>query len=340
MRICLLGECNENLDEAMIKTTHYLSKELSKNNAVLNIDLRDFLKLSFWKEMREFQPEIIHYIPGSTSRSFILLWLCKQWCNRARSLISIMHPDFSDLKFYPRFFKPDLVLVGSIRANEIFSHLSLNTKFFPLCGVDTDRFSNVSDRRKEDLRRKYKIDPNKFVVLHIGSIKRGRNIETLGKIQSNKIQVLIVGSPSADNDKEIINSLINMGCDIRLNYYPEINELYNISDCYLFPIKPHFKKETDGIVDCVEIPLTVIEAMACNLPIISTEFGGLPHLFEQGQGFSFYDNLIDVDRIIERLSNKRPVIQTRKQVLPYDWANTVNDLEELYDAILRGSCYE
>ena len=58
---------------------------------------------------------------------------------------------------------------------------------------------------------------------------------------------------------------------------PAIHELYQLADVYLFPVQ-----RADA---AMEIPLSVLEAMAVNLPIITTPFGRLTELFEGGRLF-------------------------------------------------------
>jgi len=57
-------------------------------------------------------------------------------------------------------------------------------------------------------------------------------------------------------------------------YIKKIEEIYQLSDCYIFPIT----FEGGGI----SILLSVLEAMACNLPVVTTKFGGLPAIFKGG----------------------------------------------------------
>ena len=73
MRVCLLGEYNENLDEGMRKTSFYIARELSKYHQILPLDLRKVTSKSFWREFKDFNPQIVHYIHGASLKSFTLL---------------------------------------------------------------------------------------------------------------------------------------------------------------------------------------------------------------------------------------------------------------------------
>ena len=59
---------------------------------------------------------------------------------------------------------------------------------------------------------------------------------------------------------------LNMN-QMKMSYIPEVEDIYRLSDLYLF------LAESDTAA--IEVPLSVLEAMACNLPVICTPFGGL-----------------------------------------------------------------
>lgn len=92
-------------------------------------------------------------------------------------------------------------------------------------------------------------------------------------------QVVVIGSTSYPEDKKLVQKLKKSGIIIISNYIENIEELYQSADCYLFPV---FSESA-----CIEIPLSVLEAMACNLPVVSTRFGGLSNLVSEQNGF-FY----------------------------------------------------
>ncbi len=57
------------------------------------------------------------------------------------------------------------------------------------------------------------------------------------------------------------------------HYLPEIVELYQAADAYVFPVPPN-----PADPSAIDLPLSVLEAAACNLPILATRFGALPDL--------------------------------------------------------------
>ena len=102
-----------------------------------------------------------------------------------------------------------------------------------------------------------------------------------------------------------------------------------LSDCYIFPVPPASRR------DSIEHPLSVMEAMACNLPIITTRFGALPRIFENGDGLFFAEKEEDFFDALEEIKNKTIEIKTRDMILPYSWENVIKKLYKIYSDLLE-----
>ena len=329
MKICLIGEYAGDLDEGMRKVSFHFAEKLSKEHQVLTSDLRNVFTKEFWKDIKNFNPNIIHYIHGPSIKSFVLLKMLSFRCRNAKTVMSAMHPGFSFLskRFIP-LFKPNLILIQSYETEEIFKNLGCKTEFLP-CGVDIKKFKPATEETKEELRDKYGIDQDKFVILHIGSIKEGRNVQLLEKLQNENNQVIIIGAISTRIDKNLTQKLKKSGCLVWAKYFENIEEIYSLSDCYVFPTLPLNK------INSIEMPLSVLEAMSCNLPVITTKFGALPRAFKEGDGLFFVENENDIFQALEEIRNGIKV-KTREKVLPYSWKNVVKRLEEIYGRVLGG----
>jgi glycosyltransferase involved in cell wall biosynthesis len=114
-----------------------------------------------------------------------------------------------------------------------------------------------------------------------------------------------------------------------LGYVPNVEWYYQSADCYVFPI---VDKEA-----AITVPLSVLEAMSTNLPIVSTRFGGLTDIFQPCDGLKFVSaglpsELVDAVKSATRLPNAR----TRQQVLPYDWRAVTRRLMEQYRTLGAG----
>ena len=323
MKICLLGEEKGIMDEAMRITTLHLAQELSSCHEILVQDPRGALSRRFWKRLKRFDPQIIHYIHGPSIGSLLLLKILSLVCPGAREVMSATHPYFPFLAagLIP-LLKPDIILTQSRETEKRLQKLGCRTEFLP-SGVDLERFTPATTETKIALREKYGIARDKFVILHVGAISKGRNIRLLSKLKKEGDQVLLIGSPSAGIDGELSRELQESGCLVWTDYIPEVEEIYALSDCYIFPVE---NKESS-----IEMPLSVLEAMACNLPVICTRFGALARVFQEGEGLIFTNT--DFPDKVEEVKGGLEV-RTRERVLPYSWQNIALKLKEIYSNIL------
>lgn len=335
MKICIIGEYSGNLEEGMRKTTFYLREELSKRHKVLALEIKKIFSRGFLGEIKEFNPQIIHYVHGPSVKSFIIVKAIAFYCGDTKTVMSATHPaSFRFSKAIIPFIKPDLVLTQSDERERMFIDLGCKTKFLP-GGVDNEKFVPVSNDVKEELRDKYGIDNDKFVILHVGSIKKGRGIEIFKKIgiETEENQVIIIGNRSMGIEKYLYQSIKESGCNVWVKYFKNIEEIYALSDCYVFPTPPMNR------INSIEIPLSVLEAMSCNLPIITTRFGALPRVFREGEGLFFAENEKEILDVLEKIK-KGVKVKTREMVLPYSWENIAKRLEEIYSKVTNGGFYE
>lgn len=133
MRICLLGDISGRLDEGMKNTSYYLYRQLlSRTNKVLLARPKSFTNPLHWRKVISFDPEVMHYIPGPSIRSFALTKLLSLLCPKAATIMSATRPVLSKctLKVIA-FFKPDLLLVQSSKQGMDFGGLGFRTSFIP-----------------------------------------------------------------------------------------------------------------------------------------------------------------------------------------------------------------
>ena len=325
MRICLAGHHVDHPDEAVRKITHHLAGELARRHNVMLVNVWD---VTSWRVIREFKPEIIHFVLSPTLQGLAVAKLLSLARRSAATVVSAPHPAKSALGRMASWFKPDLVLVQAEDSDRRFRSLGFRTEYLPN-GVDTARFVPVDSSTKKHLREKYEIDTDKFVILHVGAVNRGRNLESLQRVQGGGVQVLILGRASERGDARLANELRQSGCLVWTQYVACLEEIYALSDCYVFP--------TTHRRYCVEMPLSVLEAMSCNLPVVTTRFGALPRAFQEGDGLIF---AADGDKAlaagVERVGAGLRTA-TRDKVLPLDWAGVVSQLEQAYSDLLAQS---
>lgn len=339
LKIVLVGDISQK-DEAMKKVAYHMYENLSKSNNVRLLDIKQLYSirfLSFLRELRLMNPDIIHYIPGPSIFSFLVLKIMEKCCPRSRTVISAMHPSFSSFSHGPYYglsfllqkllvlLKPDLVLIQSFRSETFFKKLGCKTAFLP-CGVDPTLFSPIDQNQKKRLRIRYKIKPDKFLILHVGSIRRSRNLQVLASLQNEENQVLVIGSTATPSEVSVYRLLTAKGVIVLRNYFEKIHEIYGLADCYIFPVVDE--------AGSVEMPLTVLEAMACNLPVISLKFAALPRIFTAGNGLFFVDDESEFNDIVDIVKKNKEQVDTRSEVLLLSWNRVVNRLAEIYQKLI------
>ena len=326
MNVCVLGDFSENLDEGYKNITFRIADELSGRHKIIKLNIKKIFSIDFWKDVRNSpHPQIIHHLTAPTLKSFLVLKILALYWRDAKTITSALYPNLSSLsKMFVPLFKPDLILTQSYESDRMFMDLGCRTRFLSN-GVDIEKFVPVSKNVKEKLREKYRIDKEKFVVLHIGHIKEDRNLQIFNTIQGGDTQGVIVGSKYININREIWQDLENKGCKVYLGYIKRIEEIYALSDCYIFPVK---KNHT------ILTPLSVMEAMSCNLPVITRKFSGLTRIFRDGDGLIYVENDEDFIHAIDRIKNGMEV-KTREKVLPYSWKNIAIELDKIYNGNLQ-----
>jgi len=157
-----------------------------------------------------------------------------------------------------------------------------NIKIIPN-SVDTNRFHPVSFHEKLELRRKLGLPSEGKIFIFTGRLVTYKGLPLLLRVWKEihcihpDINLLIVG----DGGFDIHN------CEVDLKEYVRKNEL---SDCIRFIGSVHNVHEYLQASDVFVFPteneafgISLIEAMACGLPCISTTVGGLKDILEHLQ---------------------------------------------------------
>src|SRR5919199_2783517 len=281
---------------------------------------RFLLSRTLGRTLRRFQPDIVVYVPiaAATRNSFVRCAILRGYAPRARLLMVSLQPrTYGPLaRRLIRRLHPDLTLVQSLATCHSLTRLGCPTAVLP-SGVDLHTFAPVSRQEKAALRARYGRPPEAYVVLHVGHLKRQRNILLLHRVRSElSCETVVVGSTSTPDgvDHDVAAALRAGGTHVIDRYIERIAELYQLADCYLFPVHA-----TGG---AIEAPLSVLEAMACDLPVVTTRFGFLRQSFADGPGVTFADNDEDLLAAVSRLRETRAQLtpgQVRAQVEPFSW---------------------
>lgn len=287
---------------------------------------RTFLGKALRSDLQKHKPEVLLYVSrrSATFASFLRARLLKAYYPDSQVVLfglqTRRHPAWQQ-KIIRRIL-PDFVAVQSTENRDYLASLGCRTALVP-SGVDLDRFAPVSDDRRKELRKAYGLDVDRPIVLHVGHLVTGRGISVLGDLaRRGTCQVVLVASGSSIQEQTLRDDLRAAGVVVLTEYVPRIEELYQLADCYLFPVT-----STDN---AIEAPLSVLEALACDLPVITTRFAGLPGMFgnESRPGFTFADSsdALIHETLKQCAAGARP--PARELVERYSWESVALDLME------------
>lgn len=185
-------------------------------------------------------------------------------------------------------------------------------------GVDSSRFCRVDAQKKKELRQKYDLPLDKTILLHVGHLKYGRNVDSFLCVDEKYYVVLVFSSVTERNlglKKELESKgNIRVICD----YIPNVEEIYQASDIYVFPVV----EENNSI----DIPLSVLEAAGCNLSIVSTPYKEIS-FWDKRDGLYIVNDFNKelINQYVEEAMQFEN-IETDTIAQAYDWENTIEKL--------------
>lgn len=161
--------------------------------------------------------------------------------------------------------------------------------YIPGVVIDLNKFSNLTFNEINKKRRDLNIPEGSLILLSIGELSDRKNhkvvIEALKNIPNSKITDVICGQ---DYLLEELQELVKKyGLESRvlfLGFRKDIKEICNASEIFLFPSMHEW------------LPDSVMEAMACRLPVVASNMRGNRDLVDDKKGRgdtpAFYEETI------------------------------------------------
>jgi glycosyltransferase involved in cell wall biosynthesis len=268
--------------------------------------------------IRAANPGLVVYVPSASGTlfSFLRSRALKSAAPRARVAMVITQPRGHSLPVRKllRLLAPEETWCQSRGTGYYFQGMGIRASFLP-SGVDLDAFRPVSPAEKAALRDKYGLPQDEYLVLHAGHLKQGRNLGLLAQLKGIGRGV-VLASRRMGAEPGVLESLRAAGVVVIDRYIEAAQELYQAADCYLFPTR-----QADS---AMEFPLSVLEAMACNLPVVTYPYGGLPDALEPRDGLVFAET---GDKMIKAVGLARETApRTREQAEKFAWEKIAQTL--------------
>lgn len=150
--------------------------------------------------------------------------------------------------------------------------------------IDLEKFK----KQKKDHFKKAICPNGEMLIVHTSNFRKVKRIDDVIKIFANihkvvPAKLLLIGDGPERNSAEKLCRDLNICDDTRfLGKLEAVEEVLSVADLFLMPSE----KESFG--------LAALEAMACEVPIISSNTGGIPELNIQGET-GFLSNVGDVE---------------------------------------------
>lgn len=207
-------------------------------------------------------------------------------------------------------------------------------------GVDTAFYSPAHNSEKLSVRTRLGLPPDCFVVVHVARLDPVKDhftaisaFEHLYKTHSNSRLLLVGDGPERSRILAFIHERGLQSVVIPLGQQVNTLPYYHAADCFLLT------SLSEGM------PLTVLEAMSCALPVVSTACGAVPEIVEHGKtGFvaPIRDNVALGKYLIHlaKHSEQRTIMGSMGRLVclsRHNWSKVVNAYADIYDRMLGTS---
>jgi len=205
--------------------------------------------------------------------------------------------------------------------------------------VDTDKFQPINNNERHMFKRTLALDKN-IVINFTGRIvgRKGLDILIPAFARNSELtlssRLLIVGTgPYEQRAKEMVSDL-GIGDKVRfLGHSSEVARYYQTSDIFVLP------SYAEGM------PNSLLEAMACGLPVIASRIGGVVDVVEDGKSGILFEpgNVSELASAIVRLLRddelrQRLGTEARKRIVEnFSIEKVAEEYIELYEEIIAPS---
>jgi L-malate glycosyltransferase len=178
----------------------------------------------------------------------------------------------------------------SLRA-ETYDLINPNQKIIPIYNFVDERVYHEID--SAHLRKEYRIKDEEKVIIHVSNFRSVKRVPDVVQAFSKIVQeipskLLLVGDgPEISYVRRLVDQLGLHEHVLFLGKQENLEELYSFSDLMLLLSE----KESFGLV--------ALEAMACGVPCIGTNIGGIPEVIANGEN-GYICELGDINDVAEK----------------------------------------
>jgi glycosyltransferase involved in cell wall biosynthesis len=215
-----------------------------------------------------------HFYKGAPVINWILYYPIEKWLSRYTDiLITINKEDYSRaLNFYAK-----------------------KVVYIPGVGIDVDKFLKITDKENkiESLKKEYRIYDDQIIFLSVGELNKNKNheivIKAIASLKHLNIRYFICGIGNLDvHLKKLVREYGVEEKVVFLGFRNDVEKWLRIADVFVFP---SFREG---------LSVSLMEAMATELPVICSEIRGNVDLIDEGQG-GFLFNPNDLGELVNKI---------------------------------------
>ena len=204
-------------------------------------------------------------------------------------------------------------------------------------GVPTDEYAPDPDTRAQ-WRQAHGIEPHATVLVHVGRFAPPKNhallVEVFAQVRADApLYLLLVGGGELED--AVREQVAGLGLESRVRFLgirADVADILRASNVFVL------SSRVEGN------PLSVMEAMAAGLPVVSTVVGGVPELVRNGETGLLVPSedagalMRAVQALVDDPVRRQAMgaAARRHAVAHFDIRHTVRGYEQLYERLLSG----
>lgn len=290
MVIHIIGTVNGQINEGMRNVATHLVKEFQKENTVLYSGLKQIPQIIFNSKRADVTMIFARANKLVYSLAMIVTKMCKNvW------IVLVQRPDAEFMEKNNKHpLKCNYLSITESDMKDVKTVSGKRKELFSV-GIEADKFTPVSAEQQKMLKQKYGFDPSKPLVIHVGHCSKGRGLEDFTKIHTAQRMVVASGMFEDENVVRILNEA---KVKIHKGYLQNVEEVYQMADAYLFP--------TRSAEFVISIPLSVMEALSCGVPVIGYKsFENLNEITGSEGAITLIDNAEQLDGVLPEVIKKK-----------------------------------
>jgi len=239
----------------------------------------------------------------------------------ARLIERLMYLTFGRILF--KLSKKIIVLNSSVRDYIIKLGADENKISYIPNGVETLLFSPASAERKKTIRRRYSFPLNKPIILFVGRLVEKKGFDKLFDARDKDYLIVFVGEGEVPKYMREDKNVIFFG-KVPPN---KLSEIYKASDVFCLP------SNGEGF------PLSIQEAMATGLPIITTNHPGYNRYLDKKHVKLINPTAEHIKKVINEIISNSSLIKKMSKyskkaaTKEFNWDRNINNLIKIYEKV-------